>query len=224
MNLHILLHTEEAQNIELSRDMQIAISEYAPESEVVANGKLWTSRHVKRLPKKELLTYWFIQCSCGYFEKHLTATSDEFPQKFCPACGTRLLRIGRFVKPEFGFIAEPLSQTPRMERPRRTYSGRKFFSQSGSGGESKEFSFNGPVRLYSHAHGSLTVVNMGRVKDFTSAGSVALEPWIGVCVQATRTLTDFHAMAYLTRSPWATTSRRISFKLTATTPSGSLQR
>ena len=166
VNLHILLHTEEAQNIELSRDMQIAISEYAPESEVVANGKLWTSRHVKRLPKKELLTYWFIQCSCGYFEKHLTATSDEFPQKFCPACGTRLLRIGRFVKPEFGFIAEPLSQTPRMERPRRTYSGRKFFSQSGSGGESKEFSFNGPVRLYSHAHGSLTVVNMGEGEGF----------------------------------------------------------
>ena len=50
MNLDVNFHTAEARNIDLSRDMRIAISEYAPESEVVANGRLWTSRYVKKVP------------------------------------------------------------------------------------------------------------------------------------------------------------------------------
>ena len=32
--------------IELERDLRIVLSEYAPGSEVVAAGKLWTSRYI----------------------------------------------------------------------------------------------------------------------------------------------------------------------------------
>ena len=34
--------------LQLSRDLQIGIAEYAPSSEVVANGKLYTSRYIRR--------------------------------------------------------------------------------------------------------------------------------------------------------------------------------
>mgnify|MGYP000915227972 FL=1 len=53
VDLEANFHIQEAKNVELNRDLQIAISEYAPESQVVANGKLWTSRYVKKVREKD---------------------------------------------------------------------------------------------------------------------------------------------------------------------------
>src|SRR5262249_53583659 len=49
VELDLLHHGEEARRLELQRDLRIAISEYAPGSEVVAGGRLWVSRGLKRL-------------------------------------------------------------------------------------------------------------------------------------------------------------------------------
>ena len=46
VELQIYHHSEEAKGLELTRDLKMAISEYAPDSQVVAGGKLWTSRYV----------------------------------------------------------------------------------------------------------------------------------------------------------------------------------
>lgn len=46
-----------AKNIDslrLSRDLQVAIAEYAPSSEVVADGKLYTSRYIKRAMSEQI--------------------------------------------------------------------------------------------------------------------------------------------------------------------------
>ena len=49
--------------LELSRDLSSAIYEYAPGAEVVAGGRLWTSRGVYRLPKRELLGNYYAVCA-----------------------------------------------------------------------------------------------------------------------------------------------------------------
>lgn len=52
VELQLPTHAEEARRLQLERDLRIALSEYAPGSQVVAGGKLWTSRYIKRLPEK----------------------------------------------------------------------------------------------------------------------------------------------------------------------------
>ncbi len=50
VELHLSGHQERAKaGLQLSRDLSIAISEYAPGSQVVANGDLITSRHSQRI-------------------------------------------------------------------------------------------------------------------------------------------------------------------------------
>lgn len=159
VNLDVNLHTTEAKNIDLSRDMQIAISEYAPEGQVVANGRLWTSRYVKRVPTRELVRYRFIHCSCGYFRKDLDL--DEALSPECPVCGNIQPKYDTFVVPEFGFIAEEKPSAPGDRRPERTYSGRKFFSGVSSEMGIKEIKVSGNVYLSTHDHGLLTVINNG---------------------------------------------------------------
>jgi len=165
VNLEVNLHTDEAKNIELSRDLQIAISEYAPGSQVVANGKLWTSRYVKKIKKKELLRYKFSSCSCGYFNKKLDIDSEN--ERICPVCGNPRMNTGEFIMPEFGFITEPKMELPGATRPERTYSSRKHFSGIGNKVEEKIILLgNNSIKLSSQSHGELTVINNGKGRGF----------------------------------------------------------
>jgi hypothetical protein len=66
VSLQISHHSQEARMLELDRDLKIALSEYAPGSQVVAGGKLWTSRYLKRLPKRNWRSYKYGQKITGF--------------------------------------------------------------------------------------------------------------------------------------------------------------
>ncbi len=72
-----------AQEIELQRDLKIAISEYAPGSQVVAGHKIWTSSGIRRLPHSEPPEFSYAVCRCGRFHKSIT--KEGLPDK-CGAC------------------------------------------------------------------------------------------------------------------------------------------
>ena len=78
VELQIYHHGEEAKGLELDRDLKIALSEYAPGSQVIAGGKLWTSRYIKKLPDREPLKYNYAICKhCGLYPvsyTHLSST------------------------------------------------------------------------------------------------------------------------------------------------------
>jgi len=165
VNLDINLHTDEAKNIDLSRDLQIAISEYAPESQVVANSKLWTSRYVKRVANRELIGYSYIQCQCGFFRKNLDLKKDTY--KSCPVCGNSRIQKGNFVAPEFGFISDSIVGEPGDTKPAKTYSSRKHFSGSGEYLKEKTIVIGKTrIALNAQAHGVLTVINSGSGRGF----------------------------------------------------------
>lgn len=165
VNLEISSHTDEAKSIDLSRDLQIAISEYAPESQVVANGKLWTSRYVKRVPKRELIRYSYLQCQCGYFRKNLSL--EENTLSSCPMCGNTKVKKGTFVMPEFGFISDSNVGEPGDIKPEKTYASRKHFSGSGEHLQEKTFVIGKTkITLDTQAHGVLTVINAGNGGGF----------------------------------------------------------
>ncbi|MFQ5906227.1 MAG: helicase-related protein, partial [bacterium] len=77
VELQIWHHADEAKRLELDRDLRIALSEYAPSSQVVAGGKLWTSRYLKKVPNREWPRYKYAVCDyCQYYQRVLPESED----------------------------------------------------------------------------------------------------------------------------------------------------
>lgn len=88
--------------IALSRDASQGISEYAPGAEVVANGRIWTSRGLAHYPKQFMPERWYTACpEC--FHVDIGDTKEEVPPA-CSNCGSaENRRRRRFIEPH-GFV------------------------------------------------------------------------------------------------------------------------
>lgn len=129
VELQLLHHSEEAKFLELSRDLRIALSEYAPSSQVVAGGKLWTSRYIRRLPDRHWRQFRYAVCDyCQTYQR--VPTESEEKLEFCSACHQPLTgrTRGKFIVPQFGFIGDSSPPSnPGTSRPERTYTTRTYF-------------------------------------------------------------------------------------------------
>lgn len=89
-------------DVALSRDASQGISEYAPGAEVVANGRIWTSRGLAHYPKAFMPERWYVACpEC--FHVDIADAKDELPPA-CSNCGSIDGRRKRmFIEPH-GFV------------------------------------------------------------------------------------------------------------------------
>jgi len=165
VSLQVLHHGEEARSLELDRDLRIALAEYAPDSQVVARGKLWTSRYLKRLPDRSWRRYEYAICDhCHRYHSVLLAnTSAGHSLHVCEGCGSPLIghQRGEFLLPEFGFMTEREAPgNPGEKRPERTYSTRVYYSGESQRGDQVTLDF-GLTRLVAQPafDGRLAVVN-----------------------------------------------------------------
>ncbi len=121
------LNISEAQDLDLSRDLRIAISEYAPGAEIVAAKKIWKSVGLRKLPQREWVRYEYAICpECERFNYAV----EENLRTRC-TCGTPLQDRGRrqvFVVPEYGFVAGKETKRAREELPLRFHAGRVYFA------------------------------------------------------------------------------------------------
>jgi ATP-dependent helicase YprA (DUF1998 family) len=112
--------------LQLSRDLQIAIAEYAPGSEIIADGKLYTSRYIRRMPGKNSQDGWergmFSICpdpNC----KQLNFTKDYIPKsgRECVSCHSNISfwRWSKTIEPRRGFLTDGKQQPVPMRRPER---------------------------------------------------------------------------------------------------------
>lgn len=112
-----------SSKIELQRDLSMAISEYAPGSQVVADGNLITSQFIRKAPDMDWKRFDYIYCECSTLniEPHVDCP-DENHLKICSVCGKLLdqEKIGTFIVPEFGFEAGTVEKAGLI-KPRRTY-------------------------------------------------------------------------------------------------------
>lgn len=111
--------------IELSRDLGMAISEYAPGCEVIAAGNLIRSRYIRRVPSKSWRQYDYAACdSCNTLSValHLDVKDKQSLEK-CNHCGSPFAfgDIGTFIIPEFGFVSEKIIERPTLIKPEKTY-------------------------------------------------------------------------------------------------------
>lgn len=147
--------------LELTRDLKLAISEYAPGAEVVAGGRVWRSAGLKVLPERRLEEVEYYACPCGSFQ---VLAPGESPS-VCPHCRETLRNSvrGRYVRPEFGFVTGPQPPGPvSTKRPERLYATRIAFANyldSATG----EFREGWPgVRVGQPRRARLVSINAGR--------------------------------------------------------------
>jgi len=125
------------KSLNLSRDLSIAIAEYAPSSEVVADGGLYTSRYIRKpiINKNEMSdfeTAYLSKCpDCDNMNySKMPIGTDGIP---CVICGKELKNrdFYKSIEPRAGFIAEeeikdvPLSSQERKYKTEAIYIGDK---------------------------------------------------------------------------------------------------
>ncbi len=125
------------KSLNLSRDLSVAIAEYAPSSEVVADGGLYTSRYIRKpiVNKNEMRDFeiaYLATCpECNNINfSNMPIGTDGKP---CAICGNELKKrdFYKSIEPRAGFIAEedvrpvPLSSQERKYKTEAIYIGDK---------------------------------------------------------------------------------------------------
>lgn len=163
VELQIYHHGDEAKGLELDRDLKVALSEYAPESQVVAGGKLWTSMYIKKLPDRDPVKYSYAICDyCGYYRSSIAEKKEDMDTCIC---GSRIRRHGIFITPEFGFISGPPAK-PTMSKPEKTYTTRKYFAEEGKIEYQDERNIGKYTLNIRAGNGRLAVINSAGNKGF----------------------------------------------------------
>lgn len=112
-------------DIELQRDLSMAISEYAPGSQVVANGGLITSQYISVVPNLGWKTFAHRLCSnCNTLNVDEYGSNEDLEDilNTCKACKEELTQNKyKAIIPTFGFISTSDIKPAGTKRPEKTY-------------------------------------------------------------------------------------------------------
>ena len=126
-------NTATDKKLQMVRDLQIAISEYAPDAQVVADGKLYTSRYIRKLPQTkgpDWETAYIAQCknpSCMTWNYRLMEP-DASGEK-CVSCHAIIdrHRWKQAIEPRKGFVADAKPKDVPMRKPDKVYRSEDFY-------------------------------------------------------------------------------------------------
>ncbi|MEN6325858.1 MAG: DEAD/DEAH box helicase [Syntrophomonas sp.] len=103
VELAVLHHGEEAKSISLTRDLRMAISEFAPGSEIIANGKVWKPYAVNKSSSKGWPVSQYAICpNCKKIHRYEADLGVENDDRVKECCGEEL-KYYHYIKPVFGF-------------------------------------------------------------------------------------------------------------------------
>ena len=113
----LVLHAELNEKMRLERDREMGISEYAPGSEIVADGHLLRSGAVWFNSKEPDVRFY---TRCPQCRKISIYLETQQPANTCDRCGTAVVRPPkRYIKPDaFSTLAEDNVQEPGLYRRR----------------------------------------------------------------------------------------------------------
>lgn len=115
--------------LDLNRDLKIALSEYAPDSEIIADGKKYTSKYITISKSKPFIKHFYRYCSkCGSI--NIKGSLDDLSH--CEHCLSELDLSGSnyFIEPIYGFKSGPTKESARM-KPKRSYAGEVIYIGGG---------------------------------------------------------------------------------------------
>jgi len=164
---------KESERIRLNRDLSMAISEYAPGSQIIANGFIFESVGLRFVKGFELKRKYYTECKkCKHYS--VLKESDPFYEKSqmpCESCGEEV-PINKIIVPDFGFVAKKKGYAGE-KKPVREFRSRVFFSeydfqqQDTSKEIEKETVYsNFTLKAKYSPFGKLAVVNSGKGKGY----------------------------------------------------------
>lgn len=121
VDLEIYRGGKKDNSYDLSRDLRVALSEYAPDSEVIVDKKKYTSKYIT-LPKTAPFPKHYF-CTCPNCRK-ISVSISSGNNSECKYCGEPLgsAIYEYFIEPVHGFKTGITKESTRM-KPRRSYSG-----------------------------------------------------------------------------------------------------
>lgn len=149
----------EAATVDLSRDLAIAINEYAPGGAVVARGKLIESGGIYRLPQRDLPRRHYAVCrECRHLDVDIKPLGPA-----CSRCGT--VRTGgrrEYIKPEFGFVSTRQINKVGLSRPTNAWTSEMHLLDDGAlVDETIAHTVFGPIKAALSVRASLCILNEG---------------------------------------------------------------
>ena len=169
--------------LQLQRDLSSAISEYAPGAQIVANGKLITSRYIRKRPDRSWkMSRYHICQQCGdlnlsFYEEG----SGNLPEgeALCQNCGAVLeyAKAGVYLIPEFGFEADGNDiRKPGLKKPIRTFKSEVSYIGGAMGEDEETYQLgNATVHVRSGKSEELAVLNRSRFYVCQSCGYTELD-------------------------------------------------
>lgn len=115
---------------EMTRDLKIAISEYAPDSEVIVDGNKYTSKYITVDKYSEFTKNWFTTCPlCNKLNIFLNYR-DNLSCKYCGSdISTNISEY--FIEPKRGFKVGTTKKSTRL-KPKKSYSGEVYYIGNGN--------------------------------------------------------------------------------------------
>ena len=166
VELEVTSDEQQKHELQLSRDLKMAISEYAPGEKIIANNKMYTSRYIKKSFFNNRMDYYYsFVCECS--ECRTWNYSEQNPKdlperKKCVACG-RTISSGSWqeaIEPRGGFIAESRIEEVPMSRPDRIYRSRDSYIGNGTKIDEYLYRVNGKtISLKSSENDSIMVTS-----------------------------------------------------------------
>ena len=173
--------SQKKTGLQLQRDLSMAISEYAPGSQIVANGKLITSRYIRKVPSLGWKMARYCRCNvCKSLNlRPYTGVDDDFAYTKCDTCGSQLQGRGRvYLIPEFGFEADGSRvERPGLRKPARTYHGDVAFIQKDKEAVPEIFHIGrATIQVSMSTTNEMAVLNESNFFVCQQCGYTALEP------------------------------------------------
>lgn len=106
---------------DMNRDLKIAISEYAPDSEVIVDGNKYTSKYIALKKQAEFSKNYFCTCSTCKKINVFLSRNDNTECRYCgQSISTEVAEY--YIEPTNGFKSGETKESNRL-KPKRSYSG-----------------------------------------------------------------------------------------------------
>ena len=156
VNLQIVKNGFIDNTLDLNRDLKIAISEYAPESEILVDGQKYTSAYISVPRDGELKRYYYVKCDhCG---RYLISETNEYPKE-CSYCHYPFdtMKNQFFIVPSLGFKTGMTKESSRI-KPKKSYTGEVSYVGGGTA-TLQEQEIPGVLRMSSTTDDQLLIMN-----------------------------------------------------------------
>lgn len=178
VELHIYNYDKQSmdETYNLSRNLSLAISEYAPGSEIIVDDKKYTSRYLM-LPYRghSLPSTFYVECEkCHTINTHIDK-HYFVPGCKCKYCETELNVIGtikHYLTPIHGFVADKYNKNTRRVKPFKTYASDTYYIGTGL---AQTDDLNGVISVQEHSNEELLVLNENRFFYCSNCGYTDLD-------------------------------------------------